>query len=68
MCSSENAVGHTDLFAARPARVLVAVARILEFWPALEELQYQLVWASPHSERIAACDGGSRRFRILPGR
>ena len=40
----------TDLLAARPARVLVAIAGILKLWPALEEFQYQLVRATAHGD------------------
>lgn len=49
---TKNAVGFTDcsshLFAAALARVLVAVAGILEFRPALEEFQNELVGPPTH--------------------
>jgi hypothetical protein len=55
------------LFAARLARVLVAIAGILELGAALEELEDQLVRPPPHV-CAAASSGGFGVAEILPKR
>lgn len=55
------------LFAARLARVLVAVAGILELGAALEELEDQLVWAPSHGSAVAL-GRGVGVAEILPKR